>query len=78
MTRTGVDSNQELVAVGVVSIASGFIGGLTANGSMSETAVNDGTGAKTQLALLVAAITLLTVLVLTPSSRIYRLQCWRR
>lgn len=68
-TKNGyeIDSNQELLAMGVASIASGFIGGLAAGGSMSQTAVNDTAGAKTPVSLLMAAVfVLLTVLVLTP------------
>ena len=62
-----VDSNQEMVAMGVASIASGFIGGLAAGGSVSQSSINDEAGARTPVSLLVAAaLVLFTVLVLTP------------
>ena len=62
-----VDPDQELLAHGVVNVASGLLGGMVAAGSMSGSAVNDGAGARSRVALLVAWLAILvTVLFLTP------------
>ncbi len=62
-----IDPNQELIALGVANAGSGFLGGLAAGGSLSQSAVNEGAGARTEASSLVAAVMILvTVLVLTP------------
>jgi high affinity sulfate transporter 1 len=62
-----IDPNQELVALGVANAGSGFLGGLAAGGSLSQSAVNEGAGAKSEASSFVAAVlALVTVLVLTP------------
>jgi high affinity sulfate transporter 1 len=62
-----VDSNQEMIALGIANIGSGFLGGLAGGGSLSQTAVNDGAGARTQMSPVVAAaLSLVTVAALTP------------
>ena len=62
-----VDSNQEMIALGLANIGSGLFGGLAAGGSLSQSAVNDGAGARTELSPLVAAgLSLITVVALTP------------
>ena len=62
-----LDSNQEMIALGMANIGSGFLGGLAGGGSLSQTAVNDGAGARTQMSPLVAAaLSLVTVAALTP------------
>jgi SulP family sulfate permease len=62
-----LDSNQEMIALGIANIGSAFLGGLAGGGSLSQTAVNDGAGARTQVStLLAAAISLVTVVWLTP------------
>jgi MFS superfamily sulfate permease-like transporter len=56
-----------LFALGLANIASGLLGGLAAGGSLSQTAVNDGAGARSELSPVVAAVlSLITVLALTP------------
>src|ERR1700761_6757869 len=61
-----IDPNRELLGLGGANLASGFSGGMVVNGSLSKTAVNAGAGARTQLSgLLVAALTVLTLLFLT-------------
>jgi high affinity sulfate transporter 1 len=61
-----LDPDQELVALGAANVGSGLLGGLAAGGSLSQTAVNDGAGAKTQVSTLFAALlSLVTVLALT-------------
>jgi SulP family sulfate permease len=62
-----LDADQEMVAIGLANIGSGLLGGLAAGGSLSQTAVNDGAGARTELSSLVAAVlSFVTVLALTP------------
>ena len=62
-----VNANQELVALGVSDVCTGFFQGFAGTGSQSRTAVNDAVGGKTQVAGLVAAVMLaLFLLFLTP------------
>ncbi len=62
-----IDANQELIALGVSNVASGVVGGIGAGGSLSQSAVNEGAGARSEVSPLVATVlALVTVLVLTP------------
>jgi SulP family sulfate permease len=62
-----VSANQELIALGLADIATGLFQGFSVTGSQARTTINDATGGKTQVASLVAAITLaLFLLFLTP------------
>jgi MFS superfamily sulfate permease-like transporter len=62
-----LDPSQDMIALGLANIASGLLGGLAADGSLSQTAVNDGAGARTELSPVIAAVlSLITVLALTP------------
>jgi SulP family sulfate permease len=62
-----IDPNRELIGMGAANIGSGLAAGMVVNGSLSKTAVNGGAGAKTQVSgLTAAALTLLTLLFLTP------------
>jgi sulfate permease, SulP family len=62
-----IDANQELIALGVANAGSGFLGGLAAGGSLSQSAVNEGAGARSEMSALVATLlALVTVLLLTP------------
>jgi MFS superfamily sulfate permease-like transporter len=62
-----VDPNQELIALGAANGGSGFLGGLAAGGSLSQSAVNEGAGARSQVSpLLSSGLILVTVLFLTP------------
>jgi sulfate permease, SulP family len=62
-----LDSSQEMIALGLANIGSGFLGGLAAGGSLSQSAVNDGAGARSELSSMVAAaLSLVTVIALTP------------
>jgi sulfate permease, SulP family len=62
-----IDANQELIALGVANTASGLVGGIGAGGSLSQSAVNEGAGARSEVSPLVATVlALVTVLVLTP------------
>jgi high affinity sulfate transporter 1 len=62
-----VDPDQELVALGVANAGSALVGGLAAGGSLSQSAVNEAAGARSEVSPLVAtALSLVTVLVLMP------------
>jgi high affinity sulfate transporter 1 len=62
-----IDTNQELIALGVANAGSGFLGGLAAGGSLSQSAVNEGAGARSELSPVVAALLMVvTVLLLMP------------
>ena len=63
----GLDPSQDMIALGLANIGSGLLGGLAAGGSLSQTAVNDAAGARSQLSPIVASVlSLITVLALTP------------
>ena len=57
------DSNTELVAQGIANIVSPMVGGLPATGAIARTATNIRSGAKTPVAGIVHALTLLTILL---------------
>jgi SulP family sulfate permease len=62
-----LDPSQDMIALGLANIGSGLLGGLAAGGSMSQSAVNDAAGARSEMSPVVAAVlSLVTVLVLTP------------
>jgi len=56
-------SNTELIAQGVANIASGFFGGIPATGAIARTATNVKNGARTPVAGMVHAITLLFIML---------------
>lgn len=58
-----VDSNQELVALGLVNITAGFFQGFPVSGSSSRTPVAEAAGARTQLTGVFAAALLCVLLV---------------
>jgi sulfate permease, SulP family len=63
-----LDANRELVALGSANVAGGLFRAYPAGGGLSQTAVNDGAGAKTRVASAVtAALVALTLLVLAPA-----------
>jgi high affinity sulfate transporter 1 len=62
-----IDPDQELIALGVANAGSGLVGGLAGGGSLSQSAVNEGAGARSEASPLVAAaLIVVTVLLLTP------------
>jgi high affinity sulfate transporter 1 len=62
-----IDPNQELIALGVANAGSGLVGGLAGGGSLSQSAVNEGAGARSEASPLVAAVLIVvTLLFLTP------------
>ena len=67
-TRNGyqINANQELIALGTANLAAGLSSGMVVNGSLSKTAVNGSSGARTQVSgLFVAVLTVITLLFLT-------------
>jgi sulfate permease, SulP family len=63
MTGDRHNPNVELVAQGVANIASPLVGGLPATGAIARTATNIRSGARTPVAGMIHAVTLLLVLV---------------
>jgi high affinity sulfate transporter 1 len=62
-----VDADQELRALGTANLAGGCFQGFPAGGGLSQTAVNRGSGARSQLAgIATALVVVLTLLFLTP------------
>jgi high affinity sulfate transporter 1 len=65
-----IDPNQELIAHGPANVLSGLFGGFLVVGSLSKTSVAMASGARTQIANLVAAVfCFLTLVLLTPLFR---------
>jgi len=61
------DADRELVATGVANLAGSFFHIMPAGGGTSQTAVNDGAGARSQLAgVVTAAVVVATLLFLAP------------
>lgn len=64
--RYQIDSNQELIALGVANISAGISQGFAISGTASRTAANDAAEGKTQLVGIITAIfTILVLLFLT-------------
>jgi sulfate permease, SulP family len=62
-----LESSQEMIALGLANLGSGVLGGLACGGSLSQSAVNDGAGARSQVSpIIAAALSLVTVIALTP------------
>ena len=62
-----VDSNQELIALGMANIGGSFFSSYPVTGGFSRTAVNDQAGANSGLAAIISALLIvLTLLFLTP------------
>ncbi len=61
-----IDANRELIGLGAANLGAGLSSGMVVNGSLSKTAVNASSGAKSQLSgLVVAVLTIVTLLFLT-------------
>lgn len=63
MSRDRHDPNVELVAQGLANIAAPFFGGIPATGAIARTATNVRSGAKSPVAGMIHALTLLAVLL---------------
>lgn len=57
------DSNQELMAQGIANIASPLFGGIAATGAIARTATNVKCGARTPIAGMIHAVTLLVIIL---------------
>ena len=66
-SRTEVDANQELVALGAANVAAGFFQGFSISSSASRTPVAEAAGARTQLTGVVGALCIALLLVLAPA-----------
>jgi len=66
-----VDPNQELVALGGANLAGGLFQAIPAGGGLSQTAVNDRSGARSQVSSLVTASSVALVLLLLASLFVY-------
>ena len=65
--RYEVDANQELIGLGLANVAGAFFSAYPTTGGLSRTAVNDQSGARTNLAALFSAgVIALTLVFLTP------------
>jgi SulP family sulfate permease len=58
------NSNVELIAQGIANLASPFVGGIPATGAIARTATNIRSGAKTPVAGVIHALTLLVILLI--------------
>ncbi len=64
--HVAIDANRELIGLGMANLGAGVTSGMVVNGSLSKTAVNGDAGARSQVSgLIVAALTILTLLFLT-------------
>ena len=64
--RLTIDPNRELLGLGVANVGSALCGGIVVGGSLSKTAVNHDSGARSQVSgIALAGLTLLTLLLLT-------------
>ena len=64
--RTPVDSNQEMVGLGLANLVSGFFQGFPISSSSSRTPVAEAAGSKTQLTGVVGAIAIAALLLFAP------------
>jgi MFS superfamily sulfate permease-like transporter len=61
-----IDPNRELIGLGAANLGAGLSSGMVVNGSLSKTAVNAGSGARSQVSgLVVAVLVIVTLLFLT-------------
>ena len=66
-TRTTVDPNQEMIALGAANLAAGLFQGFPISSSSSRTPVAEASGAKTQLTGVVGAIAVALLLLFAPN-----------
>ncbi|MDM0107911.1 sulfate permease [Variovorax sp. J22R24] len=65
-TRTYVDPNQEMVALGAANLAAGFFQGFPVSSSSSRTPVAEAAGARTQVTGVVGALAVALLLLMAP------------
>jgi high affinity sulfate transporter 1 len=61
-----VDENQELIALGIANVATGFFQGFSVSSSASRTPVAESAGAKTQMTGVVGAVCIALLLIFAP------------
>jgi SulP family sulfate permease len=61
--RERIDANQELIGLGASNVVAAFYGGMPVGGGISRTAVSVSAGAQTPLASVVAALSMLGILI---------------
>jgi high affinity sulfate transporter 1 len=66
-TRTEIDSNQELIALGIANAAAGLFQGFPVSSSASRTPVAESAGAKTQVTGVVGAACIAVLLIFAPT-----------
>src|SRR5262245_52267029 len=66
-TKAYVDSNQEMVGLGVANVATGLFQGFPISSSSSRTAVAEASGSKTQLTGVIGAVVIAVLLVFAPT-----------
>jgi MFS superfamily sulfate permease-like transporter len=66
-TKTSVDPNQEMIALGGANLAAGFFQGIPISSSSSRTPVAEAAGARTQLTGVVGALAVALLLVVAPN-----------
>ena len=71
-----IDPNQELIALGVANAGSGLLGGLPAGGSLSQSAVNEGAGARSEISPLLAVSHLWKIAEMRRYYMVQRLEFW--
>ncbi|MBU3069327.1 sulfate permease [Aestuariicella sp. G3-2] len=69
--RERVDSNQELLALGVANLGAAFSGTFALAGSLSRSAVNDATGAETTISSMVCALCIVVTLLFLTAAFYY-------
>ena len=70
--------NVELVAQGVANVFSPLFGGLPATGAIARTATNIRSGAKTPVAGMIHALTLLAIVLFAAPLASFHWRCWQR
>lgn len=66
-----VDENQELVALGIANVATGFFQGFAVSSSASRTPVAESAGARTQMTGVVGAVCIALLLLVAPKIMMY-------
>jgi high affinity sulfate transporter 1 len=67
-TRTEVDPNQELFALGMANVSAGLFSGFSISSSSSRTPVAESAGSKSQMTGVVGALAIVVLLVAFPSA----------
>lgn len=66
-----VDENQELIALGIANVATGFFQGFSVSSSASRTPVAESAGARTQVTGVVGAVCIALLLIFSPRLMLY-------